>query len=87
MGYLIRPVESLEKKLGKLARKDHVIYSRLMKKIAEIAESPDAYKPLRNVLKGNYRVHVGHFVLIFEIDDRQHLIKLKDFEHHDKVYF
>ena len=87
MGYQIKPVESLEKKLSKLARKDPALYQRLMKKIAEIAENPEAYKPLGNVLKGNYRVHVGHFVLIFKIDDKQRLVELKDFEHHDKVYF
>ena len=57
-----------------------------MKKLAEIAENPNLYKPLRNVMKGEYRVHVGHFVIIYSVDDAGKIIDLKDIEHHDKVY-
>lgn len=86
MNYLIRPVESLERKLAKLKKNNIVLYLQLMKKIKEIAENPRKYKPMSNMLKGNYRVHIGHFVLLFTIDDQNHLIELKDFDHHDKIY-
>jgi mRNA-degrading endonuclease RelE of RelBE toxin-antitoxin system len=86
MGYSIRPVKSLEKKLVKLAKRDPLLYQRIMKKLAEIAENPNLYKPLRNVMKGEYRVHVGHFVIIYSVDDVGKIIDLKDIEHHDKVY-
>jgi mRNA-degrading endonuclease RelE of RelBE toxin-antitoxin system len=86
MGYFIRPVKSLEKKLVKLAKRDSLLYRRVMKKLAEIAENPNLYKPLRNVMKGEYRVQVGHFVIIYSIEEVDKIIDLKDIEHHDKVY-
>jgi mRNA-degrading endonuclease RelE of RelBE toxin-antitoxin system len=43
-------------------------------------------KPLRNVLKGKQRVHVGSFVLVYSIDKKNETIIFLDFKHHDKVY-
>jgi mRNA-degrading endonuclease RelE of RelBE toxin-antitoxin system len=86
MAYLIRPVKSLEKRLAKIARKEPILYQQMMKKLAEISENPQRYKPMSNVLKGTYRVHIGHFVLLFGIDDEARIVELKDFDHHDKIY-
>lgn len=78
--------EDLEKSLQKLAKKDKKLYESVMKKILQIAYSPDIGKPLRNVLKGKRRVHVGHFVLIYSVDDNEKKVTFLDFEHHDKAY-
>lgn len=86
MGYFIRPVKSLEKKLEKLVKRDPIFYQRIMKKLSEIAENPHTYKQLKHLMKGDYRVHVGHFVIIYSIDEENKIINLKDIEHHDKVY-
>jgi mRNA-degrading endonuclease RelE of RelBE toxin-antitoxin system len=62
-----------------------------MKKVNDIVnhpyqEMPYKGKPLRNVMKGGFRVHIGSFVLVYGIDDTQKLVTLKGFEHRDKVY-
>ncbi len=49
-------------------------------------ENPYLGKPLRNVLKNKRRVHIGPFVLIYEINEKEKEIVLLKFEHHDKVY-
>lgn len=78
--------EELEKSLQKLARKDKRHYQSVVKKILQIAENPEMGKPLRNVLKGKRRVHVGHFVLLYEVDEKNKRVIFVDFEHHDRAY-
>lgn len=78
--------EELEKSLQKLAQKDKRHYQSVVKKILQIAENPDMGKPLRNVLKGRRRVHVGHFVLLYEVDEKNKRVIFLDFEHHDRAY-
>lgn len=78
--------EDLQKSLQKLAKKDKKLYESVMKKILQIASGPEIGKPLRNVLKGKRRVHIGHFVLIYSVDDNEKKVTFLDFEHHDKAY-
>lgn len=78
--------EELEKSLQKLAQKDKRHYQSVVKKILQVAENPEMGKPLRNVLKGWRRVHVGHFVLLYEVDEKNKRVIFLDFEHHDRAY-
>ncbi|MBI5102013.1 MAG: type II toxin-antitoxin system RelE/ParE family toxin [Nitrospirae bacterium] len=78
--------EELEKSLQKLVQKDKRHYQSVVKKILQIADNPEKGKPLRNVLKGRRRVHVGHFVLIYEVDEKNKRVIFLDFEHHDRAY-
>ena len=78
--------EELEKTLQKLARKDKKNYEAITKKMLQIAGNPEIGKPLRNILKGKKRVHIGHFVLIYEVDDKAKKVSFLEFEHHDKAY-
>lgn len=84
--YTFEIKEELEKSLRKLAKKDKQLYKSVMKKILQIAESPATGKPLTNVLKGKKRVHIGHFVLIFSVDDKEKKVTFLEFEHHDNAY-
>ena len=43
-------------------------------------------KPLRNQLKGKWRIHIGSYVLLNTIDPSQNCIVLLKFKHHDEVY-
>lgn len=91
MAYSIEIEEHLGKKLKKLSRSDPVLHARLLKKVSDILnhphqEAPYQGKPLGNVMKGSFRVHIGSFVLVYGIDDVKKLVTLKDFEHHDNVY-
>ncbi len=53
----------LSRKLQKIAKKDPVLHEAVMKKILLITENPYLGKPLKEVLKGKRRVHIGPFVL------------------------
>lgn len=78
----------LEKTLTKLAKKDPKRYDALFKKIEEILESDvDRYKNLRTPLKHLKRVHIdSSFVLTFGYDAERDVVRLYDFDHHDRIY-
>lgn len=80
--------ETLEIILKKLSKKDASLYEQVMKKIDEIINSLDIehYKNLRYNMKDSKRVHIGHFVLIFQFDKTYQIINFDDFDHHDKIY-
>ena len=60
--------------------------NQLIKKIVELSQNPYSGKPLRSVLKGKWRVHLGPFVLIYKIDEGHKILIFLVFEHHDKAY-
>jgi len=80
--------ENLLKILRKIGKKDKGLYEKILKKIDEIikTENIDHYKNLRYDLKDSKRVHIGHFVLIFQCDKKSNIIIFENFEHHDNVY-
>ena len=78
--------DRLSKKLQKVAKKDRVLYEAIMKKILQIADNPYLSKPLHGKLKGKRRVHIGHFVLIYGIDEKERRVIFLDFTHHDEAY-
>ncbi len=86
MPYIIQFENALETILQKLKKKDYILYQRIIHKIIEISKNPELGKPLRNVLKGKRRVHVGSFVLVYSIDKKNETVIFINFEHHDKVY-
>ena len=86
MTYNVIAHQRVQKDFKKLYRKDKVRYTHLKKRLKILAENPEVGKPLRNVLKGKWRVHIGSSVLIYEIDKKNNRIVLLDFEHHDTVY-
>jgi len=78
--------EDFNETITKLKKKDVQMYERIKQKIHEIMENPHHYKPLSNVLKGCRRIHLGHFVLIFEINEREQKVIFTRFSHHDDAY-
>ena len=83
--YEIKP--SLQKILKRLSKRDSLLYERVINKIEEIAKADiEHYKNLRYDLKGEKRVHIGHFVLVFEFVKERNEISFLDFDHHDRIY-
>jgi len=80
--------ENLHEVLRKLSRKDKSLYEQVMDKIDEIINCFDIehYKNLRYDMKDSKRVHIGHFVLIFQYDKSNDAINFDDFDHHDTIY-
>ncbi|MFA5174226.1 MAG: hypothetical protein WC438_03520 [Candidatus Pacearchaeota archaeon] len=80
--------EHLNDKIKKLSKKNPNIHEQLIKKINEIVNSYDIehYKNLRYNMKDSKRVHIGHFVLIFQYIKSTDTINFDDFDHHDNIY-
>ncbi|MBS3075167.1 addiction module toxin RelE [Candidatus Pacearchaeota archaeon] len=80
--------ENLQEVMIKLSKKDKSLYEQLLKKIEEIINSYNLehYKNLRYNMKDSKRVHLGHFVLVFQFDKKNNKIKFDDFDHHDNIY-
>ncbi len=79
---------SLIKSLKKLSKRNRALYEQVMKKISEVTSSSDVehYKNLMYDMKDLKRVHIGHFVLVFEYQKTEDKIVFKDFDHHDNIY-
>ena len=84
MRYKVFFTEFFKKQLNKIKRKDKHLFNRLTKKITEIQDYPEHYKPLRNELKGNRRAHLGPFVIVFGI--KEDLIIFHYVKHHNNAY-
>ncbi len=80
--------ENLENILKKLAKKDKNLHEQIIKKINEIINSDNIehYKNLRYNLKDSKRVHLEHFVLIFQFNKTTNKILFDDFDHHNNIY-
>ena len=87
MQYRLEIKPKLEKKLKKIEKKDPVMFKAARDKIEEIIKNPRHYKPLRYDKKGLRRVHLEKsFVLMFEIDEEERIVRFLDFGHHDEIY-
>lgn len=73
--------------IRKCCKKNHVLEQALKKKINEIIENPQHYKPLRYNLVGVKRVHIlKSYVLTFDVDEKDKIVRFLFFGHHDEAY-
>ncbi len=84
--YSLEVVEKVDKIFKKLQRKDSVQFDALSKKIYEILENPHQFKPLKAPMQHMRRVHVGSFVLVYDINEERRIVTIRRYEHHDNVY-
>ncbi len=73
-----------KKILEKMAKKDKLGLKKIEDQVYKIISNPLIGKPLRNVMKSYRRVHIGHFVLIYKIENGE--ITFADYDHHDRIY-
>jgi addiction module RelE/StbE family toxin len=86
MNYTIIASPEVQKALKKLWKRDPVRYLELEKKLLFLSDYPEIGKPLKNILKGKRRIHIGSYVLLYKIEQSNHTIVLISFDHHDDVY-
>jgi len=85
--YKLAIKESLDKNLKKLQKKDKEMLRLIDRKVQGILVDPYRFKPLRKPMENKRRVHVGgSFVLVYEVNEKEKLVTLLDFDHHDNVY-
>ena len=55
--------------------------------MGQILADPHHFKPLRAPLQNLRRVHLeGSYVLVYSIDEKNRLVVIEDYAHHDKIY-
>ena len=85
--YNIEIKPSCQRDIDKLCKKNPVLREALEKKMNEILENPQHYKPLKYDLAGERRVHImKSFVLKFDIDKQNKIVTFFFFGHHDEAY-
>lgn len=87
MTYVIDTSSQIKKIFKKLEKRDKRQLEIIDKKPVEILENPQRFKHLRGDMKGSCRVHIDKsFVLTFEVDEENKVVRLLDYEHHDNIY-
>ena len=85
--YKLAIKESLDKKFTRLQKKDKEMLRLINRKVQDILVDPYRFKPLKKPLQNKRRVHVGgSFVLIYEINEKEKIVTIFDFDHHDNIY-
>jgi len=84
--YGLKLSDKLIEKFHKMEKKNKKQLEIINKKVLEIRENPNRFKPLSNVMRGLRRVHFGSFVLVYSIDEKNKTVKLEDYDHHDEIY-
>ncbi len=86
MTYTIVAGSAVEVTFRKMKTKDAARFEQVVKKLQEIGENPEIGKPLRRPMQGRWRVHIGHYVLIYKFEKKKGLITLVKYAHHDETY-
>jgi len=87
LAYELKRKEQLDKVFAKLSKKDPEQLKAIWKKVKQILENPYRFKPLSATMKNKRRVHIyKSFVLIYEIHEKEKIVELWDYDHHDKIY-
>jgi len=85
--YSLTTKPNVDKIFLKLQKKNPKQFEIIIKKVEQILENPNHFKPLRGDLHGARRVHIDKsFVLIYEIDETKQVVTLLDYDHHDNIY-
>lgn len=79
-------VDSVDKIFQKLERKNPIQAKAIDRKVQEILKYPHQFKPLRSPMQHMRRVHIGPFVLVYEIDEPRKVVTIRRYEHHDEAY-
>lgn len=86
MTYTLEINYRVDKAFKRLEKRDKNQLLKIRKKLVQILQNPYHFKPLRNEMYGLRRVHIGSFVLIYEIIEEDNTVLLLDYRHHDYVY-
>jgi YafQ family addiction module toxin component len=84
--YLLEIEEDVLRIFKKLSKKDKKQLEAITKKIQQILTDPYQFKPLKHPLEGLRRVHIGSFVLIYEIIENPNKVRILKYTHHDLAY-
>ncbi len=78
--YSLQVVLKVDRIFRKLRKKDSAQFEALSKKVNEILEDPEQFKPLRSPMQHMHRVHVGSFVLVYDIDETKKVVTIRRYD-------
>jgi addiction module RelE/StbE family toxin len=84
MEFTLEFSSSFEKSMLKIKRRDPVLFLYLQKKLIELCNHPEHFKPLRGELFGVRRIHFGSFVLLYSVEGK--IVRVIEIDHHDQAY-
>jgi len=71
----------------RITKKDKVLAGRIKLKIRDVCEYPERGEPLSGNLAGKWSIHVAnHYVILYEIKDRDRVVRFLSVTHHDYAY-
>ena len=79
-------VEKVDRIFKKLRKKDSAQFEAVNRKVNEILENPQQFKPLKSPMQHMRRVHVGSFVFVYDMMRQGKIVTIRRYEHHDNVY-
>ena len=83
--YSLEIEEEVYRTFKKLGKKDKKQLEAIHKKIEQILTDTLQFKPLRHPLEG-LKVHIGSFVLIYEVRENRKIVRILKYKHHDEAY-
>ncbi len=84
--YSLELEEEVYKTFKKIGKKDKTQLEAITKKIQQVLLDPLQFKPLKHPLGGLRRVHIGSFVLIYEVIENPKTVRVIKYKHHDEAY-
>jgi YafQ family addiction module toxin component len=84
--YSLEIEEEVYKAFKRLSKKDKKQLEAINKKIQQILTDPLQFKPLRHPLEGLRRIHIGSFVLVYEVYEKTKIVRVLKYKHHDEAY-
>jgi mRNA interferase RelE/StbE/toxin YoeB len=84
--YSLEIEEQVFKAFKRLRKKDKRQVEAVNKKIEQILADPLQFKPLRHPLEGLRRVHIGSFVLVYEVHENCNTVRIMKYKHQDEAY-
>jgi addiction module RelE/StbE family toxin len=86
MTYTVVADPDVEETFRKMKKRDAVRFEQVVKKLEEIGKNPEIGKPLRRPMQGRWRIHIGHYILLYKFDKKKRLVTLLKYTHHDEAY-
>jgi YafQ family addiction module toxin component len=85
--YELKVRKHVDKIFAKMGKRERYNLDVIYKKLAEVCENPEKFKPLGVPMQNLRRVHVlKSFVLIYSVDESTHTVWIEDYDHHDNIY-
>ena len=85
--YELKVRKHVDKIFAKMGKREQYNLEIIYKKLAEVCENPEKFKPLSAPMHNLRRVHVlKSFVLVYSIDESTHTVWIEDYDHHNNIY-